>query len=89
MSWLPANWNDALSIPVVMGLPILLVATYALAIPIPEIVVGTLIGGWTLAVQFYYRKSKSESDPLPTVRQVAEARAITHASEGGEKEPGR
>lgn len=60
MRWIPKSWNDALSVPVIVLLPLMLVFVYANGIPLPEIVIGALVAGWTLAVQFYYRKKESE-----------------------------
>ncbi len=60
MKWLPQDWNDILAIFVIIGLPLLLTFVYAAKIPLPDIVVGAFIGGWTLAVQFYYRKAPPE-----------------------------
>lgn len=57
MDWIPKNWNDILAIWVIIGLPLLLVYVYSSLIPLPEIVVGALIGGWTLTCQYYWRKA--------------------------------
>ena len=55
--WRPQNWNDILAVWVVVFLPLLLVLVYWQAIPLPEIVVGGLMGGWTLTAQYYFRKA--------------------------------
>lgn len=60
MSWLPKAWNDVLAVWVIVGLPLLLVYVYAAGIGLPEIVVGALIGGWTLSIQYYFRKAPPE-----------------------------
>lgn len=57
MEWVPKNWNDILAVWIIIGLPLLLVFVYASVIPLPEIVVGALIGGWTLTCQYYWRKA--------------------------------
>lgn len=62
MKWFgPRNWNDMLSVPLVIGMPVLLTLVYFANIPLPEIVVGAFIGGWTLGVQYYYRRAPETS----------------------------
>jgi hypothetical protein len=56
MRWLPRNWNDALSLALIVGLPLY----WWLAHPI-DIVVGTTLGGWTLVCQYYFRKTPPEA----------------------------
>jgi hypothetical protein len=60
MGFAPKNWNDILAVWVIVLLPVLLVFVYASGIPLPEIVVGALVGGWTLTVQYYWRKAPPE-----------------------------
>jgi hypothetical protein len=56
---LPQNWNDSLSIFVLVGIPLLWVA-----FTLPETVVGATITVWTLCAQFYYRRSAATvADP--------------------------
>lgn len=57
----PRTWNDVLSVAVIIGLPLfwylLLMAQFAGS----DIVIGTTLGGWTLVVQFYFRKDRGET----------------------------
>lgn len=57
MKWVPQNWRDTLSVALVIGLPVLWVWGN-----LPEMVLGATIAGWTLVVQFYYRKRTGESN---------------------------
>jgi hypothetical protein len=57
--FLPANWNDVLSIFLLVGIPALWVA-----FTLPETVVGATITVWTLVAQFYFRRSAATvADP--------------------------
>lgn len=57
MEWAAKNWNDVLAVPMVIGIPVLLTLVYALGIPLPEMVVGGLIAGWSMSVTYYFRKA--------------------------------
>jgi len=50
-----ANFNDTLALVLVFGLPALWLASKWF--PMPGAVVGATIAGWTLVVQFYFRKA--------------------------------
>jgi hypothetical protein len=52
MRWLPRNWNDMLSIAVIVGLPLY----WWLASP-NEMVTGATIAGFTLTIQYYFRRA--------------------------------
>jgi hypothetical protein len=52
MRWLPRNWNDVLSIAVIVGMPI-----YWWAAAPNEMVIGATIAGFTLCVQYYFRRA--------------------------------
>ncbi len=62
MKWSPANWNDMLAPFVLIGLPFLWVA-----FSLPDIVLGATIAGWTLVIQYYWRKAPpgTETEPNP------------------------
>ena len=58
MSWnklLPQNWNDTLSLFLVVGIPILWLVAKAL----PESAMGASIVVWTLVAQYYFRRAPS------------------------------
>jgi len=44
--------NDFLAVLILVGAPLLVVLT-----KLPDIAIGTLLAGWTLVVQFYFRKA--------------------------------
>ena len=54
----PKNWNDVLAFLILVGAPLLVVATKP-----PDIVTGTLMAGWTLVATFYFRKARGEGTP--------------------------
>jgi hypothetical protein len=62
MKWAPANWNDILAPFMLLGLPLLWVFA-----SLPEIVLGATIAGWTLVVQYFWRKAPPgmETEPNP------------------------
>ena len=58
MNWnrlLPANWNDTLSLLLMIVIPVLWASNRWLQFP--EAVIGATISGWTMIVVFYFRKS--------------------------------
>jgi len=59
MGW--KNFRDRLAVAIVIGLPLKWAAMLAFGFNIPEIVTGAEIAGWTLAIQFYFRKAESEA----------------------------
>ena len=56
MRFLPRRFNDFLALLIVVGLPV-----YWAVFQPAEIVIGTTLGGWTLCVQFYFRKKEGEA----------------------------
>jgi hypothetical protein len=54
---LPANWNDVLSIILLVGIPVLWVA-----FTLPPSVEGATIVVWTLVAQFYFRKTPAVTE---------------------------
>ena len=48
----PKTWNDVLAVLILVGAPAIVV--YA---KVPDIAVGTLLAGWTLVVQYFFRRS--------------------------------
>jgi hypothetical protein len=55
-SALPRIWNDWLALLILTGAPILWVFA-----DLNEIVLGATISGWTLVVQFYFRKAPDQT----------------------------
>lgn len=55
MRFLPRNWKDVMALAVLVGLPV----WWVLFQPV-EILVGTTGAGWTLVVQFYWRKAGTD-----------------------------
>lgn len=55
MRWTPQNWNDVLSLILMVG--IMMVWIFK---PVDGEVNGALISVFTLVAQFYYRKAKTE-----------------------------
>jgi hypothetical protein len=52
MKW--KNWNDQISLAAIIGIPALWIANHW--IPLPEAVVGASIMGWTMVLQYYFRR---------------------------------
>jgi hypothetical protein len=52
MRYLPRNWNDVLSIAVIIGLPI-----YWWAAMPNEMITGATVAGFTLTLQYYFRRA--------------------------------
>jgi len=50
------TWNDQLSLAVIIGLPVL----WAFKSLPPEVLGATLVG-WTLTLQFYFRRAGSDA----------------------------
>jgi hypothetical protein len=57
---LPQNWNDTLSLILIIAIPTLWVLDGMGAIAIKPEVSGALIVSWTTVISFYYRKASSE-----------------------------
>lgn len=57
----PQNFNDLFALVVCGGILILWVISGIGGITLPDIVTGGSISIFTLIVQFYFRKSKTES----------------------------
>ena len=55
MRWAPKRFNDVLAVAVVVGMPIIWVR-----FTVPEVVLGATIAGWSLALQYYFRKKGLE-----------------------------
>ena len=55
---LPKAWNDVLAMVILVGAPLLVVF-----FKLPDIAIGTLLAGWTLVIQFYFRKVQGEANP--------------------------
>jgi hypothetical protein len=55
-SALPRIWNDWLALLILTGVPVLWVFAN-----LNEIVLGATISGWTLVVQFYFRKAPDQT----------------------------
>lgn len=51
----PKTWNDWLALLVIVGVPVMWVWGN-----VNEMISGASIAGWTLVLQFYYRKSQGE-----------------------------
>lgn len=56
---LPRIWNDWLALLLLVGLPLLWVF-YRL----PEILEGGTLAGWTLVVQYYFRRSPGNGEDV-------------------------
>jgi hypothetical protein len=56
----PQNFNDLLALLLIFILPILWLLHGMKTITLPNEVVGALIVTWTLIIQFYFRKAKTE-----------------------------
>jgi hypothetical protein len=55
MKWYPRRWNDILALLLLVGLPI-----YLAVVKPSDIVVGSFVTGWTLVVQFYFRRAPED-----------------------------
>ena len=53
MGW--KNWNDRLSLLLLLGIPVVWIAQRWL--PVPGEAIGATIAVWTLVAQFYFRRS--------------------------------
>lgn len=53
--------NNLLALIVVVGIPLLVAMAGVLSIPLPEIAVGAFIAGWTLVIQFFFRKAEPKT----------------------------
>ncbi len=58
--FLPQNWNDVLSIVLLLLIPLIWILNGKGVISIAPEVSGALIVAWTLVIQFYFRKSPTE-----------------------------
>ena len=52
MKLMPQNWNDTLSLIIIVGIPLLWLTEKIL----PESAMGASIVVWTLVAQFYFRQ---------------------------------
>jgi hypothetical protein len=57
------TWRDQLALLLLIVIPLLWVGNCFLPKPIPEVIIGATIAGWTLIVQFYFRKKPSSEPP--------------------------
>lgn len=55
---LPRNWNDWLALLILVGLPVIWV-TYKLE----DVLLGGTLSGWTLVIQYYYRRAPDPEPP--------------------------
>jgi uncharacterized membrane protein len=53
MKFLMQKWNDTLSLLIIVGVPGVIVS---FGERVPEVALGAFIAGWTLTVQYYFRK---------------------------------
>lgn len=56
MGW--KTFRDRIALFVVVGMPIIWLLTGTTSIAMPEAALGATIMGWTLAIQFYFRKKE-------------------------------
>ena len=56
----PQNFNDFLCLVLISLITIMWVLTGRKIIVLPDSIIGALIVTWTLLVQYYFRKSKTE-----------------------------
>lgn len=52
MKGMPRVWNDYLAVLILLGVPLLWVFA-----ALNEIVLGATISGWTLVIQYYFRRA--------------------------------
>lgn len=57
---MPQNWNDTLSLIIIFLIPFMWILNGKEVITIGPEVTGALIATWTMVLQFYFRKSKTE-----------------------------
>ena len=55
------RFRDYLALIMVAGIPGMVVAGAVLNLSYPESAVGAFIVGWTLSVQFYFRKAEPKA----------------------------
>ena len=53
---LPRNWNDTLSLMLLLIIPLLWVYSGKGRMDIPDTVQGALIVTWTMVIQYYFRQ---------------------------------
>lgn len=64
--WAPKRWNDTISVPIIVGIPPLLIWAYAAGIMLPEIIVGQMMTGWLACLYFYFRRAPDAQSQLET-----------------------
>ena len=57
MKWLPQNWNDTLSLIVILIIPLMWGLQGANKLTFPAEVNGGLLVSWSLILQYYFRRS--------------------------------
>lgn len=58
----PKRWNDWLAVLLLVGVPLLWLYGN-----LSDMVVGATISGWTLVVQYYFRKKEDNAAEQPPV----------------------
>ena len=58
---IPQNFNDLLALVLVLLIPLLWILAGRGVIILPPEVLGALIVTWSLLIQYYYRKAKTEN----------------------------
>ena len=61
MGW--KTFNDRLAILIIVGLPILWAFVGLGKLVMPGEIIGATIAGWTLTLQFYFRKAPENGTP--------------------------
>lgn len=58
MSGKPQSWNDWLALIILIGIPAIWVWGH-----LQDIILGATIAGWTLVIQYYFRKAPDTEVP--------------------------
>lgn len=60
--WMPRNWNDVLALVLLFVIPALWVLQGLKTLELVGEVIGATIMGWTLVLQYYFRRAPAPSD---------------------------